>query len=74
MSGKGPTRARVHGAEPSETLSLIEPKSLSGIVAAASDITLVLDSGAVIQSLMVNEASVDFGNLDHWIGRSMWSS
>ena len=71
MSGKGPTRARVHGAEPSETLSLIEPKSLSGIVAAASDITLVLDSGAVIHSLMVNEASADFGNLDHWIGRSM---
>lgn len=71
MSGNGPTRARVHGTEPSDTLSLIEPKSLRGIVAAASDITLVLDGSAVIKSLMVNEASADFGNLDHWIGRSM---
>ncbi|PWR04126.1 transcriptional regulator PpsR [Meridianimarinicoccus roseus] len=69
MKAAGIREAKRHGAATWEGLSAIEPKSLGGIVAAASDITLLLDGECVITALMIGEQSTDLGKLDHWIGR-----
>ncbi|MGS4945943.1 transcriptional regulator PpsR [Meridianimarinicoccus sp. RP-17] len=46
-----------------------DPHLLVDLVAAASDITLMLDAAGRILGLRVNPASSDFGKLDHWVGR-----
>ncbi len=48
---------------------LIEPEILSGIIAAASDIALVVDESATILSVVTSQASDGFGNLSHWESR-----
>lgn len=53
----------------SGAVPLIEPEVLSGIIAAASDIALVVDDAATILSVIVSPAAESFGNLSHWEGR-----
>jgi transcriptional regulator PpsR len=48
-----------------------DPHVLVDLVAAASDITLMLDASGRIVGLRVNPASSDFGKLDHWVGRQI---
>ncbi len=52
-----------------DDIAISDPHLLVDLVAAASDITLMLDPDCRILSLRVNPASSDFGKLDHWIGR-----
>ncbi|MCE8009699.1 MAG: transcriptional regulator PpsR [Aestuariivita sp.] len=42
-----------------------------GIVAAASDIALIVDGDGVITSVLLNDASDSFGTLDHWANRPL---
>lgn len=53
----------------SGSVPLIEPEFLRSIVAAASDIALVVSRDCVIQSVLLNANDNSYGNLDHWEGR-----
>ncbi|MFK7876962.1 MAG: transcriptional regulator PpsR [Paracoccaceae bacterium] len=53
----------------SGAVPLIEPENLSSIIAAASDIALVVDQSTVILSVIVSPSAESFGNLSHWEGR-----
>jgi transcriptional regulator PpsR len=53
----------------SGSVPLIEPEFLSSIIAAASDIALVISAEGNILSVVVNSQSESFGNLRHWEGR-----
>lgn len=53
----------------SGSVPLIEPEFLSSIIAAASDIALVVSAEGMILSVVVNANSDSFGNLNHWEGR-----
>jgi transcriptional regulator PpsR len=53
----------------SGAVPLVEPETLSSIIAAASDIALVLDGQATILSVIVSPAAEGIGNLSHWKGR-----
>ncbi|WP_299968828.1 transcriptional regulator PpsR [uncultured Roseobacter sp.] len=53
----------------SGAIPLIEPEFLSSIIAAASDIALVVSSEGIILSVVLNTHSESFGNLKHWEGR-----
>lgn len=53
----------------SGSVPLIEPEFLRSIVAAASDIALVVSRDCVIQSVLLNANDSSYGNLDHWEGR-----
>jgi transcriptional regulator PpsR len=53
----------------SGAVPLIDPATLSGIIAAASDIALVVDEHATILSVVVSPSAESFGNLTHWEGR-----
>ena len=55
----------------SGSVPLIEPEFLSSIIAAASDIALVVSAEGVILSVVVNAHSDTFGNLKHWEGRAV---
>ncbi len=55
----------------SGSVPLIEPEFLSSIIAAASDIALVVSADAIILSVVVNAHSETFGDLKHWEGRSV---
>lgn len=55
----------------SGSVPLIEPEFLSSIIAAASDIALVVSAEGVILSVVVNTHSDTFGNLKHWEGRAV---
>ncbi|TDL86048.1 transcriptional regulator PpsR [Meridianimarinicoccus aquatilis] len=71
MKAAGIRNGTTPGAADWGGLSTIEPKSLGGIVAAASDITILIDAAGVVSALMINDSSRDLGNLDHWVGRSI---
>lgn len=51
------------------SVPLIEPEFLGSIIAAASDIALVVSREGVILSVLVNTNEDGFGNLAHWEGR-----
>lgn len=53
----------------SGAIPFLEPESLSGIIAAASDIALVIDEKATVLSALVSPTAESFGNLSHWEGR-----
>jgi transcriptional regulator PpsR len=53
----------------SGSVPLIEPEFLGSIIAAASDIALVISAEGVILSVLVNANDENFGNLAHWEGR-----
>ncbi|MFK7743730.1 MAG: transcriptional regulator PpsR [Roseobacter sp.] len=53
----------------SGSVPLIEPEFLSSIIAAASDIALVVSAEGIILSVVINSHSDSFGNLKHWEGR-----
>ncbi|MDP5349635.1 MAG: transcriptional regulator PpsR, partial [Paracoccaceae bacterium] len=53
----------------SGSVPLIEPEFLRSIVAAASDIALVISRDCVVQSVLINANDTSYGNLDHWEGR-----
>ncbi|ABG29877.1 transcriptional regulator PpsR [Roseobacter denitrificans] len=53
----------------SGAVPLIEPEFLSSIIAAASDIALVVSAEGIILSVVVNSHSESFGNLKHWEDR-----
>jgi transcriptional regulator PpsR len=53
----------------SGSVPLIEPEFLSSIIAAASDIALVVSADGLILSVVLNKHSDSFGNLKHWEGR-----
>lgn len=55
----------------SGSVPLIEPEFLSSILAAASDIALVISAEGTILSVVVNSHSESFGNLKHWESRSI---
>ncbi|MFK7765038.1 MAG: transcriptional regulator PpsR [Roseobacter sp.] len=55
----------------SGSVPLIEPEFLSSIVAAASDIALVVSAEGIVLSVVVNSHSDSFGNLNHWEGRAV---
>lgn len=55
----------------SGSVPLIEPEFLSSIIAAASDIALVVSAEGMILSVVVNAHSDTFGNLKHWEGRAV---
>lgn len=55
----------------SGAVPLVDPQSLSEIIAAASDIAIVLDQNTIIQSVAVSPAADGFGNLSHWEGRPL---
>lgn len=53
----------------SGAVPLIEPQFLSSIIAAASDIALVVSAEGTILSVLINKQDDSFGNLKHWEGR-----
>ncbi|MBY5935458.1 transcriptional regulator PpsR [Tateyamaria omphalii] len=53
----------------SGSVPLIEPEFLSSIIAAASDIALVVSAEGTILSVLLNTQDDSFGNLKHWEGR-----
>lgn len=53
----------------SGSVPLIEPEILSSVIAAASDIALVVDEAATVLSVIVSPSAESFGNLKHWEGR-----
>ncbi len=53
----------------SGAVPLIKPEFLSSIIAAASDIALVVAEDSTILSVIVNTTAQSFGNLSHWEGR-----
>ncbi|WP_299286771.1 transcriptional regulator PpsR [uncultured Tateyamaria sp.] len=53
----------------SGSVPLIEPEFLSSIVAAASDIALVVSAEGTVLSVLLNTQDDSFGNLSHWEGR-----
>lgn len=55
----------------SGAVPLIEPQFLSSIIAAASDIALVVSAEGTILSVLVNAQDDSFGNLNHWEGRAV---
>ena len=55
----------------SGAVPLIEPEFLSSIIAAASDIALVVSADGTILSVLINEQGDSFGNLNHWEGRAV---
>ena len=55
----------------SGAVPLIEPKFLSSIIAAASDIALVVSDDRKILSVLVSDSVESFGDLSHWEGRSI---
>ncbi len=71
MKAIGGRVSRVSASAATDPLLLIEPKALVSIVAAAADLTLMVARDGVIKSVLVNEATGDFGKLDHWVGRSI---
>ncbi|MEL6102225.1 MAG: transcriptional regulator PpsR [Pseudomonadota bacterium] len=50
----------------SGAVPLIEPEFLSSIIAAASDLALVVSSDKTILSVVPNQSDESFGNLKHW--------
>jgi len=71
MKANGNIGARNAELTPIDSLKDIAPNSLGAIISAASDITLVIDATAKVDTLMVNEANAGFGNLNHWLGRPL---
>jgi transcriptional regulator PpsR len=55
----------------SGAVPLIEPQFLSSIIAAASDIALVVSAEGTILSVLINNQDDSFGNLKHWEGRAV---
>ncbi|WP_299733619.1 transcriptional regulator PpsR [uncultured Tateyamaria sp.] len=55
----------------SGAVPLIEPQFLSSIIAAASDIALVVSAEGTILSVLINAQDDSFGNLKHWEGRAV---
>lgn len=55
----------------SGAVPLIEPQFLSSIIAAASDIALVVSAEGMILSVLINKQDDSFGNLKHWEGRAV---
>jgi transcriptional regulator PpsR len=55
----------------SGAVPLVDPEQLSEIIGAASDISIVVDTAAVIQSVIVSPSADSFGNLRHWEGRPL---
>ena len=55
----------------SGSIPLIEPELLRSIVAAASDIALVVSGEGTILSVLLNKHDESYGNLDHWEGREI---
>ena len=55
----------------SGAVPLIEPEFLSSIIAAASDIALVVSAEGTILSVVIYEQGDSFGNLNHWEGRAV---
>lgn len=55
----------------SGSVPLIEPQFLSSIIAAASDIALVVAADGTILSVLINKQDDSFGNLKHWEGREV---
>lgn len=53
----------------SGSVPLIEPEFLRSIVAAASDIALVISRDCLVQSVLINSNDTSYGNLDDWEGR-----
>jgi len=53
----------------SGSVPLIAPEFLSSIIAAASDIALVVSAEGTILSVLLNAEDDSFGNLKHWEGR-----
>lgn len=51
------------------SVPLIEPQLLRSIVAAASDIALVVSPEGRILSVLLNDNDDSYGKLDHWEGR-----
>jgi transcriptional regulator PpsR len=55
----------------SGSVPLIEPEFLSSIIAAASDIALVVSSDEKILSVLISEHNDAHGSLEHWEGKSV---
>ncbi|OZB19366.1 MAG: transcriptional regulator PpsR [Rhodobacterales bacterium 34-62-10] len=53
----------------SGSVPLIEPEFLRSIIAAASDIALVVSRACIVESVLINANDTSYGNLDHWEGR-----
>ena len=53
------------------SVPLIEPEFLGSIIAAASDISMVVSKEGIILSVLVNARDDGFGNLAHWEGRNI---
>lgn len=52
-------------------LPMIEAELLVGVLSEASDITMILDSKGVVKFAQVNAKGSPYGDLRHWIGRSL---
>ncbi len=55
----------------SGAVPLIEPEFLGSIIAAASDIAIVISAEGEILSVLINSNDDSFGNLAHWEGRQL---
>ena len=55
----------------SGAVPLIEPELLSSIIAAASDIALVVSAQGKILSVVTSANDMSYGKLDHWVGRDL---
>ena len=57
----------------SGAVPLIEPELLSSIIAAASDIALVVSARGKVLSVVTSATDLSYGKLDHWVGRDLRS-
>ncbi|MEL7345866.1 MAG: transcriptional regulator PpsR [Pseudomonadota bacterium] len=55
----------------SGALPLIDSDAIGDIIAAASDISLVISDTGTILSISVNASHKSLGKLDHWVGRDI---
>jgi len=52
-------------------LPMIEPEFLSGVLAEASDIVLIVDAEGGVVAALANDISSTSGSLGHWVGHNL---
>ena len=54
---------------PGKSLAEMDPETAARLLAATSDVTLVIDAGGVIRDLAIGSDSLPADSLDEWVGR-----
>ena len=68
-----PTPALAQLAEPADSLASIDPQTVSALIGASSDVTLVVDARGVVRDVAFGDAALAKDVYRNWLGRP-WSS